>query len=812
MSMAQTRNTFSCKTFAIAIASAVAMGGITIPQAGAVAGYTGYLYAPDEAAIKDWQDAHPNATDEEFKNYLLDEAPITSYQHKITGSTWDVIRYDHTRASYGYATDLNTANGRIDGLIISSHLGGETPVPGSENAPSYGTAHTLKNVQQDFGFENEVEARHLSLDSKRLLYTITRLGQASIDGISPEVKAELAAAGYNINSVKSALADFRNNNRLYQDDRIDASLKRLTEQDIQDGVRKKEDAYPAGLSNIYPASTLTDYLFTALSLAGAAAWSSDSDLNVTGEPATMDSIRFAGEQYAFSVYSDGFLGKDTVKFIDTLIAISSKVTEEDINNSDIPLYWVESADNPMAKFAHSPAIDVVNAKFNANTPEDTTPAEDIHVTDVKKDKKGDYIVTRSDGKSWTIELKDIRDKLAELDKKDTVSPEDLAKVKDDLDKKINDLTDKVGPLEDAVSDNAGAIKDLRDDLNDLKDRVDGLEDRIDALEDAVIKEVRDNGDGTYTLIRENGDEVKGNIDTSGSVTNIKTDGKGNLVITIDGKDKKVPLDQVKITESNKGTPDHTVTITTPDGKSVTFNVFDNYVVDVKREKDGNYKVVRNDGTEWVINLKDIRDKIAVLEAKDSPTRAEFDKVKQDLADLNLKVENEFKSIDNRFTKVEGDITNLRNDLTNLENRITKIESRLTAVEDQSDALTKCVAGAGAAGIPALLSIPLMTMAQMNIPGVKDLNTQIQKQIGIYNAELAQAWERSGGVLQVGATLAGLAGMIGSIAYIANQCDPMMKTPAGQDTDLGQLSSKLEKKAPEKKEQPSKPAEKAAAAQ
>ena len=294
------------------------------------------------------------------------------------------------------------------------------------------------------------------------------------------------------------------------------------------------------------------------------------------------------------------------------------------------------------------------------------------------------------------------------------------------------------------------------------------------------------------------------------MTNIKTDGKGNLIVTIDGEDKVVPLDQVKITESNKGTPEHTVTITTPDGQSVTFNVFDTYVVDVKREKDGNYKVVRNDGTEWVINLKDIRDKIAALEAKDSPTRAEFDKVKQDLADLNLNVENEFKSIENRFTEVEGNITNLRNDLTNLENRVTKIESRLTAVEDQSDALTKCIAGAGAAGIPALLSIPLMTMAQMNIPGVKDLNTQIQKQIGIYNAELAQAWERSGGVLQVGATLAGLAGMIGSIAYIANQCDPMMKTPAGQDTDLGQLSSKLEKKAPEKKEQPSKPAEKAAA--
>lgn len=385
-------------------------------------------------------------------------------------------------------------------------------------------------------------------------------------------------------------------------------------------------------------------------------------------------------------------------------------------------------------------------------------------------------------------MKDIRDKLAELDKKDTVSPEDLAKVKDDLNKKIEDITDKVGPLEDAVNDNTDAIKDLRKDLNDLEGRVDGLEDRIDALEDAVIKEVRDNGDGTYTLIRENGDEVKGNIDTSGSVTNIKTDGKGNLVITIDGKDKKVPLDQVKITESNKGTPDHTVTITTPDGKSVTFNVFDNYVVDVKREKDGNYKVVRNDGTEWVINLKDIRDKIAALEAKESPSRDEFNKVKDEIDNLKKEIDG-LKATDK---KLEDDIANIKNDITNLDIRITKIESRLTAVEDRTDALTKCVAGAGAAGIPALLSIPLMVMTQLNIPGIKDLNTQIQKQIGIYNPDLARAWERSGGVLQAGAVLAGLAGIIGSIAYIANQCDPMMKTPAGQDTDLGKLSSKVEK--------------------
>lgn len=221
---------------------------------------------------------------------------------------------------------------------------------------------------------------------------------------------------------------------------------------------------------------------------------------------------------------------------------------------------------------------------------------------------------------------------------------------------------------------------------------------------------------------------------------------------------------------------------------MALNVFDVYVDNIVKDKDGNYIVTRNDGTEWIIDLKDIRDKIAALEAKDSPSRDEFNAVKDEIDNLKKEID-DLKVADEA---IKGDITNIKNDITNLDMRITKIESRLTKVEDHADALTKCVAGAGTAGIPALLSIPLMLMTQLNIPGIKDLNTQIQKQIGIYDENLAQQWERSGGVLQAGAVLAGLAGIIGGISYIAKQCDPMMKTPAGQETDLGKLSSKVEK--------------------
>ena len=410
-------------------------------------------------------------------------------------------------------------------------------------------------------------------------------------------------------------------------------------------------------------------------------------------------------------------------------------------------------------------------------------AYDNYVTDVKKDKDGNYTITRNDGKSWTINLADLNKRIGDLENKDTVSPDELKAVQDDLGKAEKDIAELKS--KDTATDKT--LDGLRKDVSTLQPRVTSLEKRVSNLEKSGIKEVKDNGDGTYTLIRNDGTKVKGDIDTAGNVTNIKSDGKGNLVVTIDGKDQTVPLDQVKITESNKDKKDHTVTITTPDGKSVTFNVFDVYVTNVEKQADGNYKVTRNDGESWVINLKDIRDQIAALEAKDSPTRQEFNQVKKNIDTLKKDVDG-LKTADKA---IKSDIANIKTDITNLDNRITKVEARLTVVEDDTAAITKCIAGAGMAGIPTLLAIPLLMLTQVNIPGIRNLNTQIQQQIGVYDENLAQQWEQNGGVLQAGAIIAGLAGMIGSIAYIADQCGPTMKTPTGQATDLGQLSSKLD---------------------
>ena len=956
---------FSRKTIGIAIATAVVTGGVAIPQAGAMGGYTYNKYVINDSALHEWAAAHPDATGDELNNYRDNEIPlIPNPAYDKISTVWSTTSSNDAWA--GYATKLPSDEGEIEGLLVTPS--GATGSPLSRRKTfKYGPARSLKDIQNDFHVPGGVEARPLSLDTKRVLYTAARLGQASVNGITPEIKTELENAGYNINSAKRGLAESMS----YEGD---YGTRTYTEQDIKDGTRKEKNEAPIGERNSIITATLTDYLFTTLSTVTGSAWESDADLSESGDPATLDQIRGAAKQ-------NTPLGLDSHPtdydlFVDAVLKIASTVTEEDIENSNIPVYLNESG--PLIdKFYSQPAIDVANAKFNVDQDDPTTPAKDLHVTNVEKQPDGNYEVTRSDGEKWTIDLSDLNKRITDLENKKTVSPDDLKTVQDELDKAKSDISDLKG--KDAETDKA--IKEINDKLGDLTPRVEKLESRVDALEKSVIKEVRDNKDGTYTLIREDGSEVKGKIDTSGSITNIKPDGKGNLIVTIDGKDQTIPLSQTTVTESNKGKPGHTITITTPDGKSVTFDAFDNYVTNVEKQPNGDYKVIRNDGTEWTIELKDIRDKIAELENKDtvspgdlktvqdeldkakkdidglkgeddkinkeldkikkevdgldgridkledrvtdlennsikevrdngdgtytiirndgsevpgkidtsgsitniksdgkgnlivtidgedktvpldkvkvteknkgkpghtitittpdgksvtfdafdnyvtnvekqpngdylvtrndgetwtielkdirdkiakleaqeSPSRADYDKIKDELDKLNKKVE-DLKAGDK---EIKGDIADLRSDITKINNRLITIETRLTVVEKHTNDLTKCVAGAGMATIPALLGIPLMMLSQVNIPGLQYLNTSIQKQIGIYNPELARQWKNNGGVLQAGAIMAGLAGIIGGISYIAKQCDPMMKTPAGQDTDLGKLSSKID---------------------
>lgn len=660
-------------------------------------------------------------------------APITWKDRPTWGSPME--------GSGGVYTDVPTSDGLLTGFsgVYGGYTAGTVAGGVEDSVPPYGSPSLLRDMKTA-GMHPDAPERDMSMDSKKMLYVAYSFVNDIVknQGLSQEAQDALIRGGY-----KGEFYDELTMSKNYWSGSYDDIL-------VFDKKPTVEEVRGKATTGNAMVITKADYVaFVASYLAGSV-YSLDGGNNpiraTRGDdrsatrPLTFGDM-YDRENFAYTDYDKVNTDNDRYSMAYAMINIARGVSDEEVNKADLKVYK-----NP--DFIIPPLFSISNSSPAPVEDLPQAPTEDIYISDVKKLPNGNYEVTRNDGEKWIIDLSDLN------------------KAKKDIEglKSKDEATQK---------------------------EIDKIKEEITKLENSTIKEVKDNGDGTYTLIRKDGSKVPGKIDTSGSVTNVKTDGKGNLIITIDGKDKTVPLAQTTIKEANKGTPNHTVTITSPNGDTVTFNVFDKHVTDVKKLPNGNYEVTRNDGTKWTINLKDIRDKIAELEKKESPSKDEFDKLKQELADLNIKVDNEFKNIDNRFNKVEGDITNLRSDLTKLENRVTKIEARLTKVEGRTDALTKCVAGAGMAGIPALLSVPLMLMTQLNIPGIKDLNTQIQKQIGIYNPELARQWERNGGVLQAGATLAGLAGMIGGIAYIANQCDPMMQSDAAKETDLGQLSSKLE---------------------
>ena len=438
---------------------------------------------------------------------------------------------------------------------------------------------------------------------------------------------------------------------------------------------------------------------------------------------------------------------------------------------------------------------------------------DVYVTDIKKNEDGDYDIYRSDiddGKTvWkTIKLKDLRDVIEDLKGKDAEQDARLDKIEDrldDADKNLDDLEKRVAANETKIEEHRKDINDILIEIGGIENEIGDIKTELERLDGQDIKEVRENEDGSYTLIRNNGDEVKGNIDVSGDIVNIEDNGDGSItLIRKDGSKEKVDLKQVEITEANEGTPNHTVTITSPNGDTVTFNVFDKYVTDVKKNEDGDYDIYRSDidngKTVWkTIVLSDMRDQIGdlqdrfdKLEKKDGALQDEIDRLKERMDQIEDKV----KDLDGRTSGLEDEIKNINARLDALDLRISAIDARIDVLEGRVDKVedtnakwAKCYSGIGMAAIPAVIAAPILGLAGMDIPVLKQANTDIQKRIGVYNPELAKAWGQYGGIAQAVAGLLGLMGAIGAITYASNECAPYNQTDDVKDTKLGQLSSK-----------------------
>ena len=416
---------------------------------------------------------------------------------------------------------------------------------------------------------------------------------------------------------------------------------------------------------------------------------------------------------------------------------------------------------------------------------------DTYITDVKLNAKGDYDIYRSDidggKKVWrTIELGKLKDSVKKLEEKESPSKADFDGLKHDL----GDVLKLAETNADLAGKNADKILKMRGEIKVLDGRVDKLEERMGKAEGNAINRIEPDGKGGYTIVRENGKLVGGKIDTGGNVKTITAKPDGSIVLhKVDGTTETVKLAQTKITEKNKGTPKHTVTITSPNGDTVTFNAFDIFITNVAKNKDGDYDIYRSDiggGTKvWkTIKLSDIRGKIAALEAEDSPNRQEFNKVVSDLKKLN-------KEIDARLDGIEGDVDQLKADVKVLNDRASDLEARVGKLEETDKAWAKCASGVGIAAIPSVLALPLGLLSTVQLPGVAEFNTQVQQNLGMFNPELAKMWGNSGGVLGAAAAASLLAGVIGAIAYASDQCGEYNQTEYVKETKIGELSSKAQ---------------------
>ena len=303
--------------------------------------------------------------------------------------------------------------------------------------------------------------------------------------------------------------------------------------------------------------------------------------------------------------------------------------------------------------------------------------------------------------------------------------------------------------------------------------------------DKYLESIDDDGKGNYTFTMNDGSEL-GPIQLGDEIVGISDDGKGNLIVTHkDGSKDTVPLKHSTVTEKNKGKPGHTITITTPDGKKISFNAFDTYVTEVKKNAKGDYDIYRsdvNDGkTVWkTIVLSDIRGKISNLENNlDKLTEkqaADVKNLKKELADLEKEIEDlqdATDDLDKRVSKLEAS-------LTALTIRVTSLEGRVDSLENTDNAWAKCYAGMGAAGVPMLLALPVAMMSDLNIPGLAELNTQIQRTIGIYNPEAAKWMADNRGMFSAATGVLTAAGVLGMLIHTAKECQPYNKTEGVQD--------------------------------
>ena len=300
--------------------------------------------------------------------------------------------------------------------------------------------------------------------------------------------------------------------------------------------------------------------------------------------------------------------------------------------------------------------------------------------------------------------------------------------------------------------------------------------------------------------------------------------------------------------SKPGETTGTVKVTYPDGTSETVDVRvmvtqDIYVSDISKQSNGDYKVTRNDGKTWTIDLHSLNDRISKNEKRIdnlekgvkankgniAKNKDAIDALRKETGELKKQVEGlkksaqdadkrldelekqakdqgktldtlvkENKAADDAIKNLTKQVTDLKKQQDVLKTRVSKLETRVTKLEadvkglkDNAHAWAQCFSGIGTSAIPVLLALPLGLAAQADVPGIGNVNAEVQKKLGIFNPAAAKWVSENRGIMQMAAGVMGFAGILGAMVHAAQDCGPYVKDDYVKDTELGQLSSKMD---------------------
>lgn len=209
-------------------------------------------------------------------------------------------------------------------------------------------------------------------------------------------------------------------------------------------------------------------------------------------------------------------------------------------------------------------------------------------------------------------------------------------------------------------------------------------------------------------------------------------------------------------------------------------------------------------------LKDAKDHISKLEKENKDQQKQIDDAAKKIVDLNKKVSDLNKELDaaeKRIAELEKhnkeqdkQIADLKSDLGKTKKRVTDLENELAKTRAElEDALKrlgvleerlntgigKCVGTVGGslmALIPAVMLLTQMT-GTLKIPGVDKAFADMQRQMNMFNPEMARFVDQNRGAIAAGLTGLGLTALV----LLPNTCGDSSIGGAV----MGPLSSKLE---------------------